>query len=430
VENIWPNKIEYTIGTPSKAIIFGTSIQVNFRLVSLLKGLRIGLCSTEVLETHEFAIEQDGSSPERKRKDTRSIAMDQYTVDAEADPDILDEQAEGYQFSRYLELPKTLKSCVQDAEIHGIKIRHKLKFNVALHNPDGHISELRATLPISLFISPSIAINENNDLVDQTPVASRLALENDVTNSAPPLYGQHQFDQYYSEMDHTGYRTPGNFSTPGTPFGSLSRNISAENLSSLIGQGGRESTFELSPAYNQQVNGDVSPAALQHRLQNIRVCGSGLAHSPLAIEDHYSDYSVGGNNSIRHPSNAPGDYFDPETGGTSLPHSQQMSPGPSPGPPGDSARNSLPNGHLSRNGSTDLSRPNSGEDHGTNTPIPHYHEIEDLARIPSYSTAVRTPARRTYSGTDLPSYVAAVGSSHGQSSPAQPPIAYLRGVRH
>ena len=137
------------------------------------------------------------------------------------DPDILDEEAEGYRFSRYLELPKTLKSCLQDAEIHGIKVRHKLKFNVALHNPDGHVSESRATLPISLFISPYIAINENNDLVDQSPVASRLALENDLNNSAPPLYGQHQFDQYYSEMDHAGYRTPGTFSTPGTPFGAV-----------------------------------------------------------------------------------------------------------------------------------------------------------------------------------------------------------------
>jgi arrestin-related trafficking adapter 4/5/7 len=411
-------------------VIFGTSIQVNFRLVSLLKGLRIGLCTTEVLETHEFTIEQEGSIPEKKRKDTRSIVMDQYTVDAEADPDILDEEAEGYRFSRYLELPKTLKSCIQDAEIHGIKIRHKLKFNVALHNPDGHVSELRATLPISLFISPSIAINENNDLVDQSPVASRLALENDLNNAAPPLYGQHQFDQYYSEMDHAGYRTPGTFSTPGTPFGSLSRNISSENLSSLIGQGGRQSIFEAVPANNQQVNGDISPAALQHRLQNLRVSGSGLAHSTPVTEDHHSDRSVSRTNSTRHPSNATGDYFDPDLNGSPLSHPQKMSPDPSPGPLlGESAPSSLPNGHLSRSGSTDLSRPNSGEDHGTHTPIPYYHEIEDLARTPSYSTAVRTPARSPYSGTDPPSYGAAVSSSISQSPLAQPPAAYLRGIR-
>jgi hypothetical protein len=344
----------------------------------------------------------------------------------------LDEQAEGYQFSRYLELPKTFKSCVQDAEIHGIKVRHKLKFNIALHNPDGHISELRATLPISLYISPSIAINENNDLVDQTPVASKQALENDLSNSAPPLYGQHQFDQYYSEVDHAGYRTAGNFSTPGTPFGSLSRNVSAENLSSSSSQGGRGATCELSSSNIPQVNGDISPAALQYALQNIRVSGSGLAHSLLVAEDHHSDHSVSRNNSISQPSNTTGDYFYPETNGTSLPRLQQMSPDPSPGLPGRDrySPNSLPNGNVSRTGSTDLSRPNSGEGHDAHTPILHYHEIEDLARIPSYRTAVRAPARTTYSGADLPSYVAAVSSSLSQSPPAQPPIGHLRGIRH
>ena len=231
-------------------------------------------------------------------------------------------------------------------------------------------------------------------------------------------------------MDHAGYRTPGTFSTPGTPFGSLSRNISSENLSSIIGQGGRQSLFEAGAANNQQVNGDISPAVLQHRLQNLPVSGSGLARSTLVTEDHRSDRSVSRTNSTRHPSNATGDYFDPDLNGSPSCHSQKMSPGPSPGLfPGESAPNSLPSGPLSRSGSTDLSRPNSGEGYGAHTPIPHYHEIEDLARIPSYRTAVRTPARTPYSGTDLPSYGAAVGSSIGQSPPAQPPAVYLRGIR-
>jgi hypothetical protein len=35
-----------------------------------------------------------------------------------------------------------LSKCLQDVDVHGIKIRHKVKFNIALHNPDGHISEV------------------------------------------------------------------------------------------------------------------------------------------------------------------------------------------------------------------------------------------------------------------------------------------------
>ncbi len=431
MENIWPNKIEYTIGTPSKAVVFGTSVTVNFRLVSLLKGLRIGLCSTEILETHEFTIDQDGTTPERKRKDTRLIASDQYTVDMN-DPEILDEQAEGYQFTRYLELPKTLKKCVQDAEIHGIKIRHKLKFNVALHNPDGHVSELRATLPISVYISPSIAINENNDLVDQSPVASRQALADDINNSAPPLYGQHQFDQYYSEMDHSGYRTPG-MSAPGTPFGTISRNISTENLNSLIGHGGRQTNnidSALDPVPNEQPATEISPAALQRRLQNLRVSDR-TVHSPLSTEDHYSNHNSPDVDSRCHSSNPAIDYFAPESHG-SAPHSRGQSPDPSPGLQIGN-QSSLPNGFMSREGSQDLpdlSRPGSGEEQpGTRTPAPQFSEIEDLARIPSYSTAVRTPAK-SYSGADLPSYGAATSSSRGASPPAEPPRAMLRSSRY
>lgn len=409
--------------------MFGTSITVNFRLVSLLKGLRIGLCSTEILETHEFSIEQDGSTPERKRKDTRIIAADQYTVDMN-NPEILDEQAEGYQFARFLELPKTLKKCVQDADIHGIKIRHKLKFNVALHNPDGHVSELRATLPISLYISPSIEINENNDLVDQSPVASRQAVADDPTNSAPPLYGQHQFDQYYSEMDHSGYRTPGNFSAPGTPFGSLSRNISTENLNSLMRSSNIDSALVENPGTNGNAGSALSPVALQHRLQNLRVLS--VIPSPLVTEEHHSGQNTESANSRRHSSNPSGDYFLAGADGSG-PHSHGHSPNPSLGlQTGDDNPHS--NGPTTREGSADLSRPSSGEEHpGAQTPAPQFHEIEDLARIPSYSTAVRTPARTPYNGPDLPSYGAATSSSRGQSPPgrlSEPPMAYLRSSRY
>lgn len=56
--------------------------------------------------------------------------------------EIIDEAAEGYQFTRYLDMPQTLTRCLQDTDTKGIKIRHKMKFRIQLHNPDGHISEV------------------------------------------------------------------------------------------------------------------------------------------------------------------------------------------------------------------------------------------------------------------------------------------------
>ena len=143
VENIWPNKIQYSISTPTKAVVFGTSVRIDFRLVSLLKGLRIGQITTQVLESHELTTDSDAASTYyNTHKAQKIIAEDEYVVDDGSEPQVLNEEAEGYEFARHIELPKTLRRCLQDTETRGIKVRHKLKFNVQLHNPDGHVSEV------------------------------------------------------------------------------------------------------------------------------------------------------------------------------------------------------------------------------------------------------------------------------------------------
>ena len=411
VENVWTNKIEYSISTPTKAIIFGTSIQVDFRLVPLLKGLVMGKVMTQVKEEHEFMLDSDFGAPayNQVQKIDRVVASDDYEINNETDAQILDEEAEGFQFSRFIELPKTLKRCLQDCSVNGIKVRHKLKFNVQLHNPDGHISELRANLPISLYISPSLPINENNDLIDQTPYAARMAQEYDAGHSAPPLYGEHQFDQLYSGVDPNGYRTPGNFSTPGTPY-SESRNISSENLASLnaVTNGAGIST---SPGGQH-----VSPAALQSRLQNLRV--DGHPRHTLRADDDTNPLPDSTNGSRRNSSNhALHDYFS---------HSGQPSSGHSP---------ALQNGQQSNSDSNPLSRQPSEDENlacGTATPRVQFREVEDLARVPSYTTAVRTPAPKTpASGLgNLPTYGDATHSAgHSPPFPLEPPSAHLRGSR-
>lgn len=143
MENIWPNKLEYSISIPNKAVIFGTSVTVNFRMVPLLKGLRIGTIVTQLTETHEFSPRRDDSSqPQKPSRSSRTIFSESLHVDNERDLQILNEEAEGYQFSKTWSLPKTLRKCLQDTDVKGIKIRHKLKFRVQLLNPDGHTSEV------------------------------------------------------------------------------------------------------------------------------------------------------------------------------------------------------------------------------------------------------------------------------------------------
>ncbi|KAJ9634718.1 hypothetical protein H2204_006167 [Knufia peltigerae] len=406
VENIWPNKIEYSISIPNKAVAFGSFVQVDFKLISLLKGLVIGNISTQVREEHEFVVDPEwgvSSLNNGVTKVDRTIVSDIYKVNPEKDEQVIDEVAEGYQFSRYLELPKTLNQCLQDCNVKGIKVRHKVKFNVQLHNPDGHISELRANLPVSFYISPSLPINENNDLVDQSPQAGRAAIANDLAHSAPPVYGQHTLDALYSDVD--GYRTPGMaLSSPGTPY-LHSRHASSENLASLAGV----------------ANGNfVSPIALENRLQDLRFADAGRTNDD-------DNEAPGGAGSSRGDSNAPqsiDDYF--------LSHSSTPGAPPRVSPHEPSSHNGLYSVDPSQPGSNLMSRRTSEEDEGqqpsgSRTPFPQYDHMENLARVPSYATAVKAPAPRTpYEGSPcLPTYGAAVREPSPPAL-AEPPTAHIR----
>lgn len=244
--------------------------------------------------------------------------------------------------------------------------------------------KLRATLPVMVFISPSLPIDENNNLVDQTPTAR---VTPDEIYAAPPLYGEHQFDQLYSAVDPSGYFTPGVASEAHTPFGTHSRNISNENLASL----------------DALTNGNVSAFALRRRLDNLHENGSSanMSGSP----DHESD-----EHQSRPHSSSLGEYFsnDPQI-----------------------------NGRRERNspGSGTLSRRTSEEDEpmsGAHTPHAHYMEVEDLCRVPSYTTAVKQTTRTPVSG-DLPDYNSATSplSSPRNSPPTvtAPRPAHVRSGR-
>ena len=147
VENIWPNKIEYQLVIPQKAIVFGTSIPLEMRFTSLLKGLKIGLIKCVLFESQEFTLPgTTASSGDKYHKHTRAVQAWEFELnDEEHYQDILDENGQdGYYMQKSLPLPKKLSKCLQDAEACGIKIRHRVKINLALHNPDGHVSEVRS----------------------------------------------------------------------------------------------------------------------------------------------------------------------------------------------------------------------------------------------------------------------------------------------
>ena len=159
-------------------------------LVPVLKGLRLGPIKIYLVETVQCSAGHRGSSSDeriitkmkvkdplghvrerklRKRMKEQGLSEEQVEAAIERDA-VTGTSPEGlpaspafqdrWHFETVLNIPPSLAKCCQDASIlTNIKVRHKIKFVISLINPDGHISELRASLPIQLFVSPFVAVN-------------------------------------------------------------------------------------------------------------------------------------------------------------------------------------------------------------------------------------------------------------------------------
>ncbi|KAI0459085.1 arrestin [Xylaria acuta] len=359
VENVWTNKIEYAVVIPQKAVVFGTSVPLEMRFIPLLKGLEMGNIKVKMFESQEFTVSGQGI-PMRMHKNDREIATWTLGVTREKHwQDIIEETGqEGWVVNHELPLPKKLNRCMQDCTVQGIKIRHKLRLTVALNNPDGHVSELRATLPVTIFISPNMPLDDDGNLVAQSPSAPGEAVD-ERGSMAPPGYGQHVLDQLYDGVDISGIMTPGVQSGLNTPFYGHSRAGSSENLAAIAG------------------GATITPAALSSRLQNMSLDEShgGRFHSP---------HESGSGAITPHPPRDNEHAID-----SSLPHSPE----------------------LSRRTSEEENPSRSG--HGTPPVQPDFPSMEQLSKVPSYTTATRTPLPRTSGFTDshgLPDYNTAMSA--------------------
>lgn len=156
VENIWPNKIDYSIIIPQKAVVFGGTVKLEMRLTPLLKGLEMGDVTVKMIEIRETCVQGSTGMSIRDHKIERDVSSWKFAVTREDHwHDMIENTGqEGWAVEKQLNLPKRLRQCIQDLNLHGIKVRHKIKLTIALKNPDGHISEVR------IFFSTPRVIHE------------------------------------------------------------------------------------------------------------------------------------------------------------------------------------------------------------------------------------------------------------------------------
>ncbi|KAL3457673.1 hypothetical protein BJX64DRAFT_268432 [Aspergillus heterothallicus] len=196
LDEIWAQKIAYRVDIRNKVVAFGTSIDVGYDFVPLLPGLKIAHIESQLTETRDLTLNEDDLVSGRNNSSTTTVlASDRYEVD-ESTPRHTTKSRAGLQFSRSLQLPRCLGQCVQDTSSLGIEIKHKLKIHVRLQNPDGHLSELRLAIPISIYLSPHYRVWEGETFSGEAPP---VVMENELSDEAPPPYGQHEMDRAFDE---------------------------------------------------------------------------------------------------------------------------------------------------------------------------------------------------------------------------------------
>ena len=387
VESVWPNKLDYTVSTPTKGVIFGTDLRVELVLVPLLKGLRIGKIVIELTEDDVLSAPKTRYN-KKEHRISRTVAKDESEPVEDEMVDI-EGRGEGYWIHRSIPIPKSLSKCMQSTDAQGIRIKHRINFAVKLLNPDGHYSELRCNLPVHVFISPNLPLNDENELVNQGP---RITQSDELGLQAPPVYGDHHLDQLYSDVDLSGFITPAGTSGFNTPF-ARSRSQSADNLANMDSTGGEVSASLLQARLNTVQNQNTLRPDRAQTLTPGRTPSGPSTPGPRHFNttdsyDHNHDHDHD------HEASPEGtDYFGP-----SERHLGRREP--------------------SRGSSS--SRPSTRQ--SSQSPTPRHIESVDIAtlsKVPSYGTALQTPAR-TAINDQLPTYHSVTSRS------PSPPLAIPR----
>ncbi len=273
--DVWANKISYSISIPTDAVVFGTSITADVELSPLKKGLTMGRVDLRLVEStvKRIHLSELPDSRDRTRTDEIEVAREEIEFPEDSKVTYEDGTAENptmgdemYRFKATLPLPTSLNECRPDVDSHPINITHRFKLLVNLHNPEGHVSQLVCRLPVKVFISPNLPLDESNQVCRPANGPTDEDLNNtEMSVSAPPQYGRHQLDELYSDIDRSGYasRAP---SSSGSPSG-LDAQSRSHSLEDLDGANGTVNG-QLDDG-DAESDRDGLPAMLQRRLANL-----------------------------------------------------------------------------------------------------------------------------------------------------------------
>ncbi|PYI31151.1 hypothetical protein BP00DRAFT_446773 [Aspergillus indologenus CBS 114.80] len=188
LDNEWPGKIRYSITYPTIQIPFGSDLCPRIQLYPLTEGLQIESITIELVETHHFA-PNPSFDGEFLNRIARSRVICRKEVSSSKDPDIsVHEPDGGYEVAPLVPLPTSIHDCAQAVQSSHFDITHNVTVTIRIINMDGHISSVRASTPVVIYM--------HNVDITQLKASSLYS-----RHIIPPVYGKHQEDPLLTDSD-------------------------------------------------------------------------------------------------------------------------------------------------------------------------------------------------------------------------------------
>lgn len=210
IANQWANKLDYEISLPSKIFTHGDKIPVTIRITPLSNKLKVRHLSCAL---KEYMICRP--TPQQRLFNTRPKAHGKVLFATQDDTFGRSNASHDANFiewtkTQVIQLPNSYNELQCDIHNDTVRVRHKIKFILSLVNEDGHVSELRASLPITICAinntglpayeetwhtlpyDPVTMLNllYNNQQHGHLPSYNSLLEHNNTTTHNPPSYEQ------------------------------------------------------------------------------------------------------------------------------------------------------------------------------------------------------------------------------------------------
>ncbi|KAG2206248.1 hypothetical protein INT47_007261 [Mucor saturninus] len=157
ITNHWTDKLDYEINLPTKVYSHGDTIPITVRAIALAPNLKIRFVSCTFKE-YMTCRAINGWFNGKNKSHSRIIYYSR--MDQEGNKGVLNYQQDDgdlvWSTTMNIDVPESMSDIQCDANNESVRVRHKLKFTVSIANDDGHISELRAVLPVVIAITNTV----------------------------------------------------------------------------------------------------------------------------------------------------------------------------------------------------------------------------------------------------------------------------------